>query len=206
LHPHPPFVLASVTDTDAKTPGTSNKQQHEQPDQDEEDPGGGKDELYQCFLLIKQVGEAFHQLTELGCPMSVRDICLNALLVDANRACRILRGLADTAMAASGLGYILPLKAKMHQILGQHALALDASQEADGILIAEEKKENKTNNLAVLCEMGYVFLNMNQLEASKRSFLRILARPGLLEANHRMNAFHGLARCHKERQDWVQTI
>jgi tetratricopeptide (TPR) repeat protein len=154
------------------------------------------------------MGEAFHQLTSFGCPLELRDIRLNELLLDANRACRILRGLADTAMAASGLGYLLPIKATMHQILGQHASALAAFQEANEVLIAEEQKGNKTtnSNFEVLAEIGYVNLEMNQPEAAKRSFLRILARPGRIESNHRMNAYHGLARCHKERQDWVQTI
>ena len=150
-----------------------------------------EDEITQGCLLVKHLGEAFRQLISFGCPLEVRDIRLHALLVDADRACRILRGgLVDTEMAAAGLGYILPMKGQMHQILGQHTLALAAFQEADEILIAEDQKGSKTknSNLEVLCEIGYIYLNPNQLEAAKRSFLRILARPGRIEANHRMNA------------------
>jgi tetratricopeptide (TPR) repeat protein len=136
-----------------------------------------KDELFQGALLIKHMGEAYYKLEELGCPRAFRDDRLNALLVDAIRACRIFRASADTTMAASGLGHILPIQGKMHQMLGQHALALVAFQEADEILISEEQKGNETNNLEVLAEMGYAYLQISQLEAAKRCFLRILARP-----------------------------
>jgi hypothetical protein len=43
-----------------------------------------KDEIAQGCLLVKHVGEAFHQLTSFGCPLELRDIRLNELLLDAN--------------------------------------------------------------------------------------------------------------------------
>ena len=95
----------------------------------------------------------------------------------------------------------------IHQILGQHALALATFRKTDELLLAEKEKgwgENE-GHADMLVEIGVLYLMLHQLEAAKSCFQRVLAKPGLTACD-RMNALQGMARYHKERQDWVQVI
>ena len=53
--------------------------------------------------------------------------------------------------------------------------------------------------------MGGVYLDIHQLEAAKRCFLRVLEWPGVTVVE-RMLILFGLARYHRELKDWGSLI
>lgn len=58
---------------------------------------------------------------------------------------------------------------------------------------------------SIVTKRGLVYLNSQQLESAKRCFLRVLAWPGLLPANHAF-ILHAMTRYYKERNDWANMI
>ena len=54
-------------------------------------------------------------------------------------------------------------------------------------------------------ELGCLYLETHQLKAAKRYFLRSLFWPGL-PVRARVDTLHGMARYHKERNEWVKMM
>ena len=137
---------------------------------------------------------------------------VSALLPPSDHACeQLLHHLQlDTQVGfdlITQVGGALYVKARIHNQLGQHNLAVATFQRVDELFIAAERKgelhafDHECLKEAV-SRLGLVYLVTHQLEAAKRCFLRILAWP-CLTAAERVRALEGMARYHKDRQEWV---
>lgn len=94
--------------------------------------------------------------------------------------------------------------------MGHQTQALATYREAEDFLAAADRKELLTPPSQVIRreairELGYLYLETQQLEDAKRFFLRVLFWPGL-PIQTRLNALPGMARYHKERNEWINMM
>lgn len=131
---------------------------------------------------------------------------LNALLVKADRAAELTYYCPKACAFADNLH----LKAKLHIDLGQQAVA--TLRQADEFLIAADREGGERVRWRdhaeiwweIVCHEGFLCLQLQQLEAAKRCFLRVMAWPGV-SSLERMKAIQGMANYHKERKEWDKT-
>jgi tetratricopeptide (TPR) repeat protein len=175
---------------------------HEQPANDEEEDRGAM----AGSELVAQVAAAAGHIESIRVVTDPRYDELNALLPQANQACQLLQHHSDPIEYARNL----LIKANIHVILGQDAIALANLREMDEMLLAEERKAFLNSGEQVFWRkgvhiMGVTFLSANQFESAKCCFVRLLSWPRMSTAE-RVNAFQGLTLYHKERKEWAEMI
>lgn len=130
----------------------------------------------------------------------------NILLSEANRALELLNKFPYNC----AFWTVLLVKGRIRHELGQMAMAVATFRQLDDTYAEADRKmllkaDDVKNWRYSIVHMGSIYLAMNQSEAAKRCFLRVLEWPRAWQTD-RVNALHGLARYHKERKDWTKTI
>lgn len=108
------------------------------------------------------------------------------------------------------LGTLLKLKGQIIMEVGQHALALATLREADAFLAEADRKGLLTKSgqstwAQLVCSLGIYYLPTHQIDAAKQCFLRVINWPRLRNSD-RLESHRGMARCHKERNEWDKVI